>query len=589
MFKNLLSRLFSIFVLIKLQFKSRVALPRNRGWKYNTRFGVFVGLGLLAFVAFVYLYYMLTLQFVDHSFILEDHVPRFDLSRPFLVYTLLIFMVLQTVFLVPSLVRNIDIHNERELLLKLPISPRQIFAAKIVVQYMLEIVFATIILLPILIAFGLATQMSVGFFFLIPLVILFIPVIPFFLASLLLYPATKLVELLRSHAVWTSVAYFVGMVGGILLYMFLIESAMSVITESVNFTAYLNTVAHEGNFERTANAIFPAAVFANLLNTTWYTALWSSFAIIGIAILLLVGSYFIAGANYKRTYMEERSTFSTIRCKGDHTPCSPTKAVVKREVKNIFRSSNYTFQFVLMVIVMPLMIYFVNRVAMYSSYQSFRFHRMALEAGGMLFGVSLFVMLITIPLCATFAASSITREGHNLYHTKLMPVSFRRQLTIKFLVTLLPIIASLAVSVGLVMIPYNPDPTDASMRFNLGATDALYLFFVGSIMATGYVCMGCYLDLRKPLASQLGDGELVRSTEHINIVMIVGIIVAVVFGLLAMLGGFGTEVFGMNFLTSLSTLGSHIWWILIVVSIVFASTFATLLFLHGPKKYKELD
>ena len=584
-----------IWTLIKLQFKSRVALSKGAGHKRNLKLALIAMLLAGVLAGFVYVYYILALNFVDHSWVNPDHEARFDLSRPFLIFTLVIFAVIQTVFLIPSLVRNLDLNNDRELLLKLPVSPRQIFASKVIVQYIFEVVFATIVLLPILIAYAMATGMFTtgmnwGYVFYFPLIILLVPVIPFFLATLFLYPATKLVQFLRSRTILTSLGYLVGLVGGIVLYMYIIEAFMFAITDEANFPAFLMTTYAEGTMAGIANAFFPQALFANLVGGYgWATALWSIATIIGMAVVLLTISYFVAGALYKKTYQDEGSGTITIRKESQFKQGSPMNATFKKDMKNISRSSNYTFQFLLLVIITPLIVYFVNRVAMFSSYQSFRFHRQATEAGGMLFGVSLFVLLVLLPLACSFAASNITREGHNIYHTKLIPQSFRKQLVSKVVIVLVPILAAIGLSIGLIMIPYRPDPVDADMVFNLVSSDAVYLFFVSILMAIGYVTVGTYLDLRRPLCNQVGGGELTKTTAHINTIMGVGIAFGAIMGVLAMIGGFGLEVFGEGWLTVMADIGGHVWWVVLAVAVTFATVGTALLFFRGPKKYAQLE
>ena len=117
----------TIWTLIKLQFKTRVALKKDKNLKEKIKFGVLVTTLLAVFGAFIFLYYLLAGQFISAN-------EAQDLSYEFLVFTFVIFMIIQTIFLVPSLLKRLDINNERELLLKLPISPRQIFLSKIIVS-----------------------------------------------------------------------------------------------------------------------------------------------------------------------------------------------------------------------------------------------------------------------------------------------------------------------------------------------------------------------------------------------------------------------------------------------------------------------
>lgn len=564
----------TIWTLIKIQFKSRVALKKDKTVKEKIKFGVLITLGLLVFGGFIGLYYMLAGQFVSDD-------PRHDLGREFLIFTIIIFQVIQTIFLIPSMLKRLDITNERELLLKLPITHKQIFLSKTIVSYVMEVIFASIVLLPILIAYGIATSMHVGFFFLFPIILLFVPSLPFFVASIFIYPAIKLVQFMKSRAIWTSIGYLVGLVGAMALYIFIINTVMGHLTGSGNFQQSLHDNIE--NIRRWASALFPQGVYANLVNTTFLTALWSFFAILGSSVILLFLAYVIGGFAYKKTYQDERVGFRAYQSKDGFKQRTPMNATIRKEVTNILRSSNYTFQLFLLVIITPMIVFFVDRLSMTTFSES-----LTDGAQGVGVGIALFVILILLPLSASFAASNITREGHNVYHTKLIPQPFMRQILVKFFVVLIPIAISVILTSFILMIPNRLQFSE--LNLSIGIVDALYLLFVSLCMAVGYVALGTYLDIRRPLANQVGEGELQRSTPNINFVMILGLVVGVVIGLLAIMGNFTHMLeFAGGFLSFLSQIGRVIRWVFIGLAPAFAVGMCVLLFVKGPKKYAELE
>ncbi|MCL2846531.1 MAG: hypothetical protein FWE38_02455 [Firmicutes bacterium] len=574
----------SVWTLIKLQFKARVALQKKRTGRETAKFILLLVLAAVIFGAFIFAYYMLANQFV-----MERGSP-FDLRREFLIFTILGFQAIQTIFLVPTLVRKLDINNERELLLKLPVTERQIFMSKIFVSYLFEILFATIILLPILIAYAFAANMAWGFAVYIPFILILAPVLPFFIATLLLYPMQKLVAFMRVRAITTSLVYLVGLVLAIIVYMEIVNQIMYAVVDSGQFTEALRENAE--SIQNGARWFLPQWLFANMIDTRWYTALWSFFAVIGLSAILMVISYIVAGANYKKTFADERAQKTSFACKSTFTKRHPFYASAKKETLNIARSSNYTFQFLIVVVLTPLFVYLVSRVAMFSSYQNFRNWGGAVEeANALTFGVSMFVLLILLPLSSSFAASSITREGWNVYHTKLIPVEFRRQLLIKSLVVFVPIFISIVASVLILRIPYNPDPTGgfALLQYIYG-WDAWYLLISGTMLAVGYICMGMYLDLRAPLCNQVAAGELTGSTKHINTIMIIGLVVGGLVGMFTMAGEYSSHLaLGPDWLRVVSQIGNMIRPIFFFGAIGFGLISATLLFAHGPRRYYALE
>ena len=151
----------TIWTLIKLQFRAGVRLARAKTpIRTALKLALLLLIGAVLLGGFIAIYYLLALQFV-----LIDGTD-ISLSKEFLVFSLGGFQVLQTLFLIPMLIKVLDLNNDRELLLKLPISSRQIFISKVIVAYMFELVFAAVVLTPILIAYGIASSAGAAFFLL---------------------------------------------------------------------------------------------------------------------------------------------------------------------------------------------------------------------------------------------------------------------------------------------------------------------------------------------------------------------------------------------------------------------------------------
>ena len=562
----------AIWTLIRLQFRAGVKLPRGKTpIKTAVKLILLLSLSAVLLGGFVAVYYFLANQFIS------EPGSALDLRSEFLIFTLTGFMVLQTLFLIPLLIKVLDLNNDRELLLKLPVSSRQIFISKIIVAYFYELIFTAVILFPILLAYGLAVNMSFGFYLLIPVILLFVPVLPFFIATLVMFPVIKLVQFLRSRSQLTTLLYLAGLVLLIVVYMNIINGAVFAIADS-GFKSILETNA--SGIKNVAKYLYPPAFLANMIDTSWNTALVNFVGVALTSVALIVISFFLAGAQYKKIYMDERGMYTKNARKTVTRLGNSTGAVVKKDVKNIFRSSNYTFQFLLIVVITPLLVFFCNRIAGYSVYQAFSRVGLVDRAQDMIFGVSMFVIMLLIPLASSFAASNISREGYNIYHTKLIPVSYRKQLCIKAAIVFIPILISVLISCGLTMLQYKL--TETHIIRGLTFTEALTIFSVATLMSIGYICFGTYLDLKRPLCNQVGTGELVKSTASVNTIMLTGVIVGALLGVLGMFSGFA-EVIGIKFSEQ------HFKILCVVLSGTFAIVSSYLLFVTGPKRYYRLE
>jgi len=372
------------------------------------------------------------------------------------------------------------------------------------------------------------------------------------------------------------------------VYILVMNMIVGQLVSSGNFRATLND--NMGVIQHTASRFFPQALFANMVGGVgWLTALWSFFALLGMSGFLFSISYIVGGFAYKHTYQNERTNMHTLSKENNFKQSHPTKATFVKEVKNISRSSNYTFQLFLIVIITPLIVFFIDRISSFTFFESVRMSGQAEILGNIGFAIAMFVLLILLPLSASFAASNITREGHNVYHTKLIPQSFFIQVMAKFFVVFIPIAASVFVTVAILMIPYQPDP-NTQIFMNLGVLDAFYMLFVSLCMTAGYVALGTYLDIKRPLANQVGEGELQRGTPNITFVMVLGLVIGVFVGTFMIFGNF-VHFFehASGFVRFVSTIGRHMRWIFLGFASVFALAMCWLLFIDGPRKYGRLE
>jgi len=304
--------------------------------------------------------------------------------------------------------------------------------------------------------------------------------------------------------------------------------------------------------------------------------------IVVFSVGLFAFAFYIASLKYKKFYMEEHSSISGFSASSKYCAKSPIHAVLDRECLNIFRSSNYTFQFLLIVVITPLLIFFSNRIANYAMYQSFMNVGEADFALGISFEISLFITMVLIPLASSFAASNISREGHNIYHTKLIPVSFRKQLFTKASLVFVPIFLSIIVGVTLSMLRHEITTGAGYYADGLRGVEVIQILVIATSMAIGYICLGTYIDLCKPLCNQISTGELTKATTHANFIIVLGSIIGVGFGALGLLSVFSDSIgFGMD--------AEIFRWFLIAFSIVFGAVFATLLFVDGPNRYRKLE
>ena len=563
-----------VLTLIKLQIKAGVKLEHSKN-KVRTVFKI---LGALFFIlsalfVFVAIYTLITMQFCV-PFVNERGKTQ-NLSLEFLVFTFLGFQILQTLFLAPILLKNLNINNERETLLKLPVSPMQIFISKFIVSYIFELIFTICVLLPVLIAFGIVTEAAVFFWLFIPFVILFMPALPFFLTTLFVLPLINLIKALKNRPLLNFLTCVISLCIVVFLYMQIVEGASYLVINK----GILDVLRKDAvSISKVTEYFFLQGLFSKVLSGNATDKFVNFIIIMVISVSLIAVTFLLANLLYERTYMNENQKERIYSKKQGFTQISGNLALMKKELKNIFRSSNYSFQFLLVIIITPLFIFFCNKLAAYSSFESFRSNGMSedalLNTQDMMFSISLLVITILIPLANSFAASNITREGNSIYSTKIIPVSFRRQLLVKFFICFVPTMAAVFISSFIILIPATASNLLGALP-TITPYQSLELFGIATFLSIGYIALGTYLDLKNPLCSQIGGGELTKTTKHINVIMLLGLIIAAAFGLLSFFSVFFEDI-NLNL----------IYWLL---SIIFALLMFCLLYFFGPKKYYKLE
>ena len=139
---------------------------------------------------------------------------------------------------------------------------------------------------------------------------------------------------------------------------------------------------------------------------------------------------------------------------------------------------------------------------------------------GILPGIAVLVLLMFLSMGTSFAATSITREGGNFFHTKIIPVSFTKQIVVKFLMYVFVSIPSIIISC-LVL---------AFAGF-LSYTDAMLIALAVCMIVIGSIASSINLDIKRPQFMFLDGKEITNSNGNINASITIGFVIAVLMGI----------------------------------------------------------
>ncbi len=201
---------------------------------------------------------------------------------------------------------------------------------------------------------------------------------------------------------------------------------------------------------------------------------------------------------------------------------SQFSALFRREFFLIFRSFNYSFQYLAMAVAAPVMVYYCNDLAV--SYGQ------STVGSAIVPGLTLMVITLFTTIIVSFASTTVSREGMCFYHTKIIPVSYKNQVLVKLFLYGIVALISTAVSCLVVGLVFGP-----AGKGIMTSLEAFLIFLISAILVVSLTCMSIRVDIKHPTFNVSGDGDLVSANKNVALTIAIGVIVAVLFGLFTML------------------------------------------------------
>ena len=405
--------------------------------------------------------------------------------------------------------------GDNEILMRYPVSGAEVFISKTLFLFLSQFIVTTVVMAPFLVAYASVSGLGVAFYVKIPVPILLMVFINFFLSNILAIPIMHLTNRIRNKFILIIIGLAILVTAGFALYMLLFNSMVTYMNDTA-FSVFSDDMV--AVIETVAKWLIPAKYFADVMvGKELYIAYP---ALIGMLGLTLIGMIFIIYFLYAKTLLNnvevEGSAFKHVT-KNRRRPIFVT--LLRKEFLQVFRSVNYSFQYFVLACAMPVMIYFCNEIT----------GRLGENQIGeqIALGMTMLVMLIFTTVITSFAATSTSREGDNFYHTKVAPVSIRKQLFAKFTMFFLVSVAANAVCAVVLYF---------TKQVNL--TDAIWLFVMVELAAIAETLIAMRMDIAHPYFNLSGEGEVVNNNASTTLAVAMGFAVAVVIGIICMFLGY---------------------------------------------------
>lgn len=429
-----------------------------------------------------------------------------------LVTAIFIFMLFTGI---SSTIKVLYYKGDNEILMRYPVSGAEVFISKTLFLFLSQFIVTTVVMAPFLVAYASVSGLGVAFYVKIPVPILLMVFINFFLSNILAIPIMHLTNRIRNKFILIIIGLAILVTAGFALYMLLFNSMVTYMNDTA-FSVFSDDMV--AVIETVAKWLIPAKYFADVMvGKELYIAYP---ALIGMLGLSLIGMIFIIYFLYAKTLLNnvevEGSAFKHVT-KNRRRPIFVT--LLRKEFLQVFRSVNYSFQYFVLACAMPVMIYFCNEIT----------GRLGENQIGeqIALGMTMLVMLIFTTVITSFAATSTSREGDNFYHTKVAPVSIQKQLFAKFTMFFLVSVAANAVCAVVLYF---------TKQVNL--TDAIWLFVMVELVAIAETLIAMRMDIAHPYFNLSGEGEVVNNNASTTLAVAMGFAVAVVIGIICMFLGY---------------------------------------------------
>lgn len=477
-----------------------------------------------------------------------------NLVQEFLVFFIFLIQILQLLFGIGLLTKTLYFSADSASLLKLPVSGEKIFLSKILFAYFYIAIISSIIMIPVLIMFGILTSQIWLFYLMIPIVCLLCPLLPFVLCTVFALPTMYIISFLKNKFILMLILYVSLMAVGFITYMNLLQLLMTLLDTSAS--AALLTSQSISAVKDFAFYFFPEVLLKNILLNVNFLKSLITYVLSGVLLISLI--IMLAKKMYVKVLLnnvETENTYMTKKIKIKQV--SVAKALFNKEFLNIFRSVNYSFQYLAVILTTPLMVYFSNSIASQIGADKI--------GAGILPGISLLVLIMFLSMGVSFSATSITREGDKFFHTKIIPVKYRKQIAVKVVLYLIVAIPCIFLSCFVLYF------------FNFLALLEAFLYALSiSFIIIGNVCYGIEKDIKNPRFKHAGNQEYTNTNRNVITSVGVGLIISMIMGITAII---------FSFFLSLD----FIYYVLFGFAVPYAIIQSLILFIKIEKNYQAIE
>ena len=497
----------SFLTLLKYELKMQFSFKKKKNFDFVGQITSFL-ISLFIIAIFVFLISQVVINYMDVEINKIPAPLERGLEMLNLFYTLII--VALSGLGVEKMRKVLSQKTDKAIFLRLPVNPQTIFLSKLVGLLITNYITALLLVLPVNLIFFIALFEHITWTYWVAtlFVCIFLPMVPFLIASLLIIPYIKLIDFVKDKYVIVFLSLTVALIGAFLVYSELLEVIQKLLeTGGIKFLfneQFIVTLQKILTFSYPANSFAKVMVGSDLL--------------VSIAIILVVTAinvivtYFITKNLFYLTLYKNESRQSKNKKTASFKALSPIASFIKKEFIMIFREPAHVFNYFAIASAMPVMVY-----SCYTMFHSLLVNTLGLTIN---FPLALLVILIFSVLINTFCATNISRDGLAILKTKAMPISATKIVLAK--VIFCSVVSSIAVLVSSLLLGIITD---------LSILSAILCALLGIIFSVSQILIATKMDLNHARVSLSPDEVEKESSKTVAKVVSLGLVVSLLIGL----------------------------------------------------------
>lgn len=422
--------------------------------------------------------------------------------------------------------------KDNEFLFTLPLKSVTVFWAKFITILLYELIFSVITVIPVcivaIIAMATLGSFSIGILLMMIPATILLPAMAILVIALLSFPIMKIVQFFKKRPIFGAIITVL-LVAGIYIAIYL---PMALNMPDINGSEMGSGAVDGGGENISAGDLYATMLpsiapigrcfyhtylLAQSMTVGGVKAFGYAMAFIGIVAVLAALGTLLAMWQFKRisqgVYENNGSTASSKK-QGEVKQASLKKALIRKEFSSILRSSNLLIQSGMMVILPPILIFFLGTIQV--------------KATNSFVAIAVAELIIKLMTSSnTISILAVSRDGEGALIAKTMPISAEQILWSKIFVGF--VFSAITVTLSTVALAF------------VGGVNVLQVlgFFLSNILYAWAVNRFCvYRDLKKPRVHWKNIQEIIKN----NFSSVIPMLLAFIPGLLVM---GPTMVFGL--------------------------------------------